>query len=105
MQKRYTKINEQKMELKLMKSLKTGRPFWVYYQDIDSGANLAVTQLIRGSENDGYTVVKKEFPQYKLIKTDGQTSGKFDGSQENVHFYYRKKSWCEIEDINMYLYL
>ncbi len=88
-----------------MKSLKTGRPFWVYYQDIDSGANLAVPQLIRGYENDGYTVVKKELPQYKLIKTDGQTSGKFDGSQENVHFYYRKKSWGEIEDIDMYLYL
>lgn len=51
-----------------MKSLKTGRPFWVYYQDIDSGANLAVPQLIRGYENDGYTVVKKNYPNINLLK-------------------------------------
>ncbi|WP_251545288.1 MucBP domain-containing protein [Limosilactobacillus caecicola] len=88
-----------------MNTLKTGRPIWVYYLDIDSGSNIIVPQLVRGFENDGYTVVKKDFPQYKLVKTTGKTSGTFDGSQEDVHFYYRKKGWGEIEDIDMYLYL
>ena len=93
------------MELKLMKILKTGRPIWVYYQDIDSGSNLEVPQLIRGYENDGYTIVKKEFPQYKFVESQGKLSGKFDGSQENVHLLYRKKSWGEIEDIDMFIYI
>lgn len=88
-----------------MKILKTGRPIWVYYQDIDSGSNLEVPQLIRGYENDGYTIVKKEFPQYKFVESQGKLSGKFDGSQENVHLLYRKKSWGEIEDIDMFIYI
>lgn len=88
-----------------MSTIKTGRPIWVYYQDLDSGNNLEVPQLVRGYENEDYTIEQKEFPQYKLMKTEGKTTGSFDGSQENVHFYYRKKSWGEIEDIDMYLFL
>lgn len=88
-----------------MKTFKTGRPIWVYYLDIDSGSNLQVPQLVRGYEGDDYTIVKREFPQYKLVKTTGETVGNFDGNQQDVHFYYRKKSWGEIEDIDLYLSL
>lgn len=88
-----------------MNNLRTGRPIWVYYQDIDSGDNVQMPQLVRGFENDSYTVVKKEIPNYKLIKTEGKLSGAFDGSQENVHLYYRKKNWGEIENIDLYIQL
>lgn len=88
-----------------MKTLRTARPIWVYYEDIDSGTNLQVPQLVRGYENDSYSIIKKDFPRYKMMKTEGKTTGRFDGNQENVHFYYRKKSWGEIEDIDMYLHL
>ena len=32
----------------MIDKFKTGNPIWVYYNDIDSGANLTVPQLLRG---------------------------------------------------------
>lgn len=88
-----------------MNTLKTARPFWVYYQDIDTGSNVQLPQLIRGYENDNYTIRKREFPRYKLMKTDGKLTGSFDGTQKDVHFFYRKKSWGEIEHVDMFIHL
>lgn len=87
----------------MFKEFRTGNPIWVYYTDIDSGANLSVPQLIRGRVGENYQVDKKEFPNYRFIKADGDLTGNFDMGQHNVKLYYRKKNWVNIQAVNTYL--
>ena len=87
----------------MFEQFKTGNPIWVYYIDIDSGANLIVPQLMRGLVNEEYQVDKKKFPNYNFVKAEGDLTGTFDMTQRSVKLYYRKQSW--VEDINMFLAL
>lgn len=89
----------------MFEQFKTGNPIWVYYIDIDSGANLVVPQLLRGRLGQAYQVAKKEFPHYRYVKTEGQTTGTFDMNQRNVRLFYRKKKWGEVQAIEMFLKL
>ncbi len=89
----------------MFEQFKTGNPIWVYYIDIDSGANLIVPQLMRGLVNEEYQVDKKKFPNYNFVKAEGDLTGTFDMTQRSVKLYYRKQSWGEVEDINMFLAL
>lgn len=89
----------------MFEQFKTGNPIWVYYIDIDSGANLIVPQLMRGLVNEEYQVDKKKFPNYNFVKAEGDLTGSFDMTQRSVKLYYRKQSWGEVEDINMFLAL
>lgn len=89
----------------MFEQFKTGNPIWVYYVDIDSGANLVVPQLLRGQLGQAYQVEKKEFPHYRYVKTEGQTAGTFDMSQHSVRVFYRKENWGEVQAIEMFLRL
>lgn len=82
---------------------KTGNPIWVYYIDIDSGENIMVPQLLRGIQGCNYHIDKKEFPHYRFIKMEGQANGTFDMQRRDVKLYYRKQSWQNVEDIDIYL--
>lgn len=84
---------------------KTGNPIWVYYTDIDSGANLTVPQLLRGRIGDNYQVNKKDFPTYRYVKTEGPASGQFDMSQRSVRLYYRKADWENVSEEENFLHL
>ena len=48
-------------------SFKTGNPIWVYYTDIDTGANLRVPQLLRGFVGTPFHIVELKFPNYRFI--------------------------------------
>lgn len=85
--------------------LLSGTPIWVYYQDIDTGSNLRVPHLVKGYQGQNYSVTCPKFNNYKFIKNDGKLKGCFNGQQENVHLYYRKKNWGEIEEIDKYIHL
>ncbi len=89
----------------MFEKFKTGNPIWVYYADIDSGANLIVPQLLRGLIGEEYQVDKKKFPNYNFVKVEGDLTGTFDMTQRNVKLFYRKQSWGEVQDINMFLKL
>lgn len=89
----------------MFEKFKTGNPIWVYYVDIDSGANLIVPQLLRGLVGEEYQVDKKKFPNYNFIKVEGELTGTFDMTQRNVKLLYRKQSWGEVQDIDMFLKL
>lgn len=89
----------------MFEQFKTGNPIWVYYIDIDSGANLVVPQLLRGRIGQLYKVPKKEFPHYRYVKTDGVLEGTFDLHQRSVKIFYRKKNWGEVQDVEMFLAL
>lgn len=89
----------------MLEKFKTGNPIWVYYVDIDSGANLIVPQLLRGRIGEKYQVDKKKFPNYNFVKVEGDLTGTFDMTQRNVKLFYRKQSWGEVQDINMFLKL
>lgn len=89
----------------MFEQLKTGNPIWVYYVDIDSGANLIVPQLLRGRIGQEYQVEKKKFPNYRYIKTVGDLSGTFDMTQRSTKLFYRKQNWGEVQNIEMYLAL
>jgi hypothetical protein len=89
----------------MFEKFKTGNPIWVYYVDIDSGANLIVPQLLRGRIGEEYQVDKKKFPNYNFVKVEGDLTGTFDMTQRNVKLFYRKQSWGEVQDINMFLEL
>ncbi|MDD6431702.1 MAG: MucBP domain-containing protein [Lactobacillaceae bacterium] len=89
----------------MFEKFKTGNPIWVYYVDIDSGANLIVPQLLRGRIGEKYQVDKKKFPNYNFVKVEGDLTGTFDMTQRNVKLFYRKQSWGEVQDINMFLKL
>lgn len=71
-------------------SFKTGNPIWVYYTDIDTGANLRVPQLLRGFVGTPFHIVELKFPNYRFIKADGQLNGSFDMQPHSVHLYYRR---------------
>lgn len=85
--------------------LKTGNPIWVYYNDIDSGANLTVPQLMRGFIGQEYEIEQKQFPNYRYVKTEGEIKGHFDMRQKIVHLFYRKQNWGEVQTIEMFLHL
>ena len=89
----------------MFEKFKTGNPIWVYYVDIDSGANLIVPQLLRGRIGEEYHVDQKKFPNYDYVKAEGDLTGSFDMTQRSVKLYYRKQSWGEVQDIDMYLEL
>ena len=89
----------------MFEQFKTGNPIWVYYVDIDSDANLIVPQLLRGRLGEEYQVDQKKFPNYDFVKSTGKLSGTFDMTQRNVKLFYRKHSWGEVQDIEMYLAL
>ena len=89
----------------MFEKFKTGNPIWVYYVDIDSGANLIVPQLLRGRIGEEYQVDQKKFPNYDYVKAEGELTGTFDMTQRNIKLFYRKKSWGEVQDIDMYLEL
>lgn len=89
----------------MFEKFKTGNPIWVYYVDIDSGANLIVPQLLRGRIGEDYHVDQKKFPNYAYVKTDGDPTGNFDMTQRSIKLFYRKKSWGEVQNIDMYLKL
>ena len=89
----------------MFEQFKTGNPIWVYYIDIDSGANLIVPQLMRGRIGEEYRVDKKQFPNYNYVKATGALTGTFDMTQHNVKLYYRKESWGEVQNMNMFLAL
>ena len=59
----------------MIDKFKTGNPIWVYYNDIDSGANLTVPQLLRGFIGQEYQIEQKQFPNYRYVKTEGETKG------------------------------
>ncbi|MCF0119767.1 MAG: MucBP domain-containing protein [Limosilactobacillus mucosae] len=86
-------------------SFKTGNPIWVYYTDIDTGANLRVPQLLRGFVGTPFNIVELKFPNYRFIKADGQLNGSFDMQPHSVHLYYRRNSWGEVQNVAMYLKL
>lgn len=65
----------------MIDKFKTGNPIWVYYNDIDSGANLTVPQLLRGFIGQEYQIEQKQFPNYRYVKTEGETKGTFDMRQ------------------------
>ena len=79
----------------MIDKFKTGNPIWVYYNDIDSGANLTVPQLLRGFIGQEYQIEQKQFPNYRYVKTEGETKGTFDMRQRIVHLFYRKQNWGE----------
>lgn len=89
----------------MFEQFKTGNPIWVYYVDIDSGANLIVPQLLRGRIGEEYLVDKKKFPNYNFVKAEGALRGAFDMTQRSIKLFYRKQSWGEVQDIDMYLAL
>ena len=89
----------------MIDKFKTGNPIWVYYNDIDSGANLTVPQLLRGFIGQEYQIEQKQFPNYRYVKTEGETKGTFDMRQRIVHLFYRKQNWGEVQSIEMYLHL
>lgn len=89
----------------MFEQFKTGNPIWVYYVDIDSGANLIVPQLLRGRIGQAYQVDKKKFPNYNYVEAEGDLTGTFDMTQRNVKLFYRKQSWGEVQNIDMYLAL
>lgn len=87
-------------------SYKLGNPIWVYYHDIDTNENLQVPKLLRGVVGESYQVDKKKFPNYRFIKADTDLSGTFDMRQHQIHLYYRKDNWAEVQkNISMYLHL
>lgn len=87
----------------MFNQFKTGNPIWVYYTDIDSGANLAVPQLIRGRVGEEYHITKKDFPKYNFIKAAGDLTGTFDMGQHSVKLYYRNKNWSSVQPTETYL--
>ena len=89
----------------MLNKFKTGNPIWVYYNDIDSGANLTVPKLLRGFIGQEYQIEQKKFPNYDYIETEGDLTGNFDTQQKIVRLLYRKQSWGEAESIEMYLQL
>lgn len=87
----------------MLNQFKTGNPVWVYYIDIDSGANLIVPQLLRGRMGEEYQVDKKKFHNYSFIKADGAMHGTFDMGQHNVKLFYRNDDWTSVEEVDTYL--
>lgn len=87
-------------------SYKLGNPIWVYYTDIDTNENLQVPKLLRGITGESYTVKAKKFPNYRFMKADSDLEGTFDMQQHQIHLYYRKEDWAEVQkNISMYLHL
>lgn len=84
---------------------KTGNPIWVYYRDMDNNDNLRLPQLLRGHLGQHYEIKQIEIPNYTLMQTTGTLEGQFDETAKSVCFYYRKKSWVEIQKVDLYLYL
>lgn len=89
----------------MLDKFKTGNPIWVFYTDIDTSENLIVPQLMQGFMGQEYAVDQKQFDGYRFVKSDGDLQGTFDSQQHNVHLYYRKDNWGEVQDIEMYLRL
>ena len=84
---------------------KTGNPIWIYYRDIDSNDNLRLPQLLRGHLGQSYDIKKIEIPNYNLVQITGTLKGTFDNTAKSVCFYYRKQTWGEIQNIDLYLHL
>lgn len=86
-------------------TFKTGNPIWVYYTDIDTGANLRVPQLLRGFIGTPFHIETLTFPNYDFVQAQGELNGEFDMHQHSVQLFYRRSNWLEVETINMYLKL
>lgn len=89
----------------MAESFKTGNPIWVYYSDIDTGANLRVPQLLRGGLGHPFHIVKLAFPNYRFVKSQGQLDGTFDMEQHSVQLFYRRENWGEVQTVTMYIKL
>lgn len=89
----------------MVRIIKQGNPIWVYYQDIDSGENVQMPKLLQGYEGQEFNVTAPKFPNYKFVKSEGELTGTFDMQQRSIHLFYRKKSWGEIERIELYIHL
>ncbi|HJA73358.1 MAG TPA: MucBP domain-containing protein [Candidatus Limosilactobacillus faecipullorum] len=84
---------------------KTGNPIWIYYRDIDNNDNLRLPQLLRGHLGQSYDIKKIKIPNYNLVQITGTLKGTFDNTAKSVCFYYRKQTWGEIQNVDLYLHL
>ena len=62
----------------------------VKYVDINTNEELAEQDIIEGYVNDDYLTSSKLIPNYVMVETTGDTSGKLAKEDKEVIYYYKK---------------
>lgn len=100
-----TYFEETDQRVTLRYALKEGLPVLVYYLDIDTGEFRHQVTIHSGKLGQSFDVEEKSIPGYRIINRTGKTYGLFDKQIHRIIFYYRRKDWQTVQQVEYYVRL
>ena len=72
----------------------------VKYVDIKTGDEIAVSEEIRGVQNDTYETTQKDISGYRFVEAEGETSGTIGAEPKEIIYKYIKQSKVYVEHVD-----
>ena len=70
------------------------------YVDIKTGDEIALSEEIRGVQNDAYQTTQKDISGYRFVEDEGETNGTMGAEPKEVVYKYVKQSKVYVEHVD-----
>ena len=70
------------------------------YVDIKTGDEIALSEEIRGVQNDAYQTTQKDISGYRFVEVEGETNGTMGAEPKEVVYKYVKQSKVYVEHVD-----